>query len=42
MFLLNGKPLSLDRAFTDINGIQRPANWLRLSSPEDREKAGIS
>lgn len=42
MFLLNGKPLSLDRAFTDINGIQRPANWLRLSSPEDLEKAGIS
>lgn len=42
MFLLNGKPLSPDVAFTDINGIQRPANWLRLASPEEREDAGIT
>jgi len=42
MFLLDGKPLSPDVAFTDINGIQRPANWLRLSSPEERTAAGIT
>ena len=42
MFLLKGKPLSPDVAFTDINGIQRPANWLRLASPEERAAAGIT
>lgn len=42
MFILNGKPLSPDRAFTDINDIQRPANWLRLATPEEREAAGVS
>lgn len=42
MFLLDGQPLSPDRAFTDIHGIQRPANWLRLASPEERLEAGIT
>lgn len=42
MFLLDGRPLSPDVAFTDINGIQRPANWLRLSSPEERADAGVT
>ena len=42
MFLLKGKPLSPDVAFTDVNGIQRPANWLRLASPEEREDAGVT
>ena len=42
MFLLNGKPLSPDVAFTDINSIQRPANWLRLASPDERAAAGIT
>jgi hypothetical protein len=42
MFLLDGKPLSPDVAFTDINGIQRPANWLRLASAEERAAAGIT
>lgn len=42
MFLLDGKPLSPDQAFTDSNGIQRPANWLRLASPEERLEAGIT
>jgi len=42
MFVLDGKPLSPDRAFTDVNGIQRPANWLRLASPEERADAGIT
>ena len=41
MFLLNGKPLALDTAFTDSEGVQRPANWLRLASPEEREAIGI-
>jgi len=42
MFLLDGQPLSPDRAFTDINGIQRPANWLRLASPDERAAAGVT
>lgn len=42
MFLLDGKPLSPDVAFTDVNGIQHPANWLRLASPEERAEAGIT
>ena len=42
MFLLNGHPLSPDVAFTDAHGIQRPANWLRLSTPEEKAEAGIT
>jgi hypothetical protein len=42
MFLLDGKPLSPDVAFTDVNGIQHPSNWLRLASPEERAEAGIT
>lgn len=42
MFLLNGQTLQLDVAFTDADGIQRPANWLRLSTLEEKEKAGIT
>ena len=41
MFLLDGKPLAPDVAFTH-DGIQYPANWLRLSSPEDRAAIGIT
>jgi hypothetical protein len=41
MFLLDGKPLSPDVAFTH-DGIQYPANWLRLSSPEERAAIGIT
>jgi hypothetical protein len=41
MFILNDQPLSPDRAFTH-NQIQYPANWLRLSSPEEREAIGIT
>ena len=41
MFILDGKPLSPDVAFT-ANGIQYPANWLRLASPEEREATGIT
>ena len=43
MFLLNGQPLSPDTAFIDpATGIQYPANWLRLASPEDRAAIGIT
>lgn len=42
MFILNNQPLSLDRAFTTEDGTQYPANWLRLSSPEEREAIGIT
>ena len=41
MFILDGKPLSLDRAFTH-NGLQYPANWLRLASPAERTALGIT
>ena len=41
MFLLDGKPLSPDRAFT-ANGVQYPANWLRLSTLEEKEAIGIT
>ena len=41
MFILNGKPLSPDTAFTN-DGIQYPSNWLRLASVEDREAIGIT
>ena len=41
MFKLDNKPLSYDRAFTHA-GIQYPANWLRLSSLEERNALGIT
>jgi hypothetical protein len=41
MFLLNDKPLSTDVAFT-VNGIQYPANWLRLSSAAEKAAIGIT
>jgi hypothetical protein len=40
MFILDGKPLALDRAFTH-DGVQYPSTWLRLASPEDRAAIGI-
>lgn len=42
MFILRGAPLSPDVPFTDINDVQRPANWLRLASPEERTEAGVT
>ena len=41
MFILNGNPISPDVAFTH-DGIQYPANWLRLASPEERAAIGIT
>ena len=42
MFLLNGKPLSPDRAFTTADGTQYPANWLRLSTLAEKQAIGIT
>ena len=41
MLTLNNKPLSYDRAFTH-DGIQYPANWLRLASLEEKTALGIT
>jgi len=41
MFILDGKPLAPDVAFTH-KGIQYPANWLRLSTLEEKEAIGIT
>ena len=40
MFLLNGQPLPLDTPF-EINGTSYPANWLRLTSIEEKNAVGI-
>ena len=40
--LADGTKLPLDVAWTDPEGIQRPANWLRLSTERDRELLGIT
>ena len=42
MFILNGKSISPDSAFTTPDGTQYPANWLRLSTPEEKAAIGIS
>lgn len=41
MFILNEKPLAPDSAFKTEDGTQYPANFLRLSTPEEREAIGI-
>ena len=40
-FLLNGKPLAVDVAFSH-NDINYPANWLRLSSAQEKKDLGIT
>ena len=40
-FRLNGKNLPLNKAFTTADGTQYPANWLKLSTPAEREALGI-
>jgi len=40
MFLLNGNPLPLDTPFT-VDGTSYPANWLRLTSIEEKNAVGI-
>ena len=41
MFLLNNLPLPTDTPF-EINGTQYPANWLRLTSIEEKNAIGIT
>ena len=41
MFLLNGNTLPLDRPFSH-NGINYPANWLRLSTSQEKSAIGIT
>jgi hypothetical protein len=41
-FLINGKPLAVDTPFTDAEGNQYPANWLRLASLEEKTAIGIT
>lgn len=41
MFLLNGNPLPLDAPFT-VDGTSYPANWLRLTSIEEKNAIGIT
>ena len=40
MLQLNGKTLQYDKAFVH-NGMQYPANWLRLTSLEEKQAIGI-
>jgi hypothetical protein len=41
MFLLNGNPLPVDTPF-EIDGTSYPANWLRLTSIEEKNAVGIT
>jgi hypothetical protein len=41
MFMLNGKPLALDTSF-QIDDTSYPANWLRLTSIEEKNAVGIT
>lgn len=42
MFLLNGSPLPLDTPFRDAAGNSYPANWMRLTSLEEKQAIGIT
>jgi hypothetical protein len=41
-FLLDGQPLAVDTPFKTPDGTQYPANWLRLSTAEEKEAIGIT
>lgn len=41
MFLLNNVPLQIDTPF-EVNGTHYPANWLRLTSLEEKQAIGIT
>jgi len=41
MFLLNGNPLPIDTPF-ETEGVRYPANWLRLSSIQEKSAIGIA
>jgi len=42
MFLLDDQPLAVDTPFKTPDGTQYPANWLRLSTLEEKEAIGIT
>ncbi len=42
MFMLNDQPLPLDTPFKDAEGNSYPANWLRLTSLEEKQAIGIT
>ena len=42
MFLLNNKHLPQGTPFKDANGTQYPANWLNLSTAEEKAAIGIT
>ena len=41
-FKLNGSPLAVDVAFKTSDGTQSPANWLRLSTADEKTALGIT
>ena len=41
-FKLDGKPLTVDVAFTTSDGTQYPANWLRLASTDEKAALKIT
>ena len=41
MLILDGKPLQYDRAFSHA-GVSYPANWLRLTTLEEKQRIGIT
>ena len=41
MFMLNGQPLPIDTPF-EVDGTQYPANWLRLTTLEEKQAIGIT
>lgn len=41
MFILNNKPLPVDTPF-EVDGTSYPANWLRLTSLEEKQALGIT
>jgi hypothetical protein len=42
MFLLNGQALPLDTPFKDADGNSYPANWLRLTTLDEKHAIGIT
>lgn len=40
-FKINNKVIPLDTPFTTEDGIQRPANWIRLATEEDKAAIGL-
>ena len=40
-FFIGDRQIPVDRPFKDDNGVQYPANWLRLATKEEKERAGI-